>query len=364
MDDIRIGGLILAAGRSSRMGAFKPLLPLGESNIILSSVDKLHSLCGRIAVVVGRNSFQMREVLAPYPYVTVLYNEDFKTAPMFSSVLLGVEYLISKCERMFILPCDTPAFREHTLFVMQKHMNDTGAKAVIPTFCGRAGHPVLIDAKMIRGILNYDGRNGLAGAIKALGGASEAAVPDYGILLDADTPQDYDKLLEYHQKRKIPVHDECEAVFEFMRVPEGIRAHGRATAKRALGIADRLIAAGHAIDRRLVYAGALLHDICRSEPDHARRGAEELCKMGFETAAKAVSEHMSLTDTEKLDESALVYYADKTTADEEYVTLDERERRAQKNFNGNDNAINAALQKIDAAREVEKNIQRLLNAEI
>ena len=349
-------GLILAAGRSSRMGGFKPLLPLGESNIMLSAVDRLQSCCEKIAVITGRNAPQLEEMLPLRPGLTTIFNKDFNTAPMFSSVLLGVDYFKNRCERLFILPCDTPAFSEHTLRVMQKCMNDTGAKAVKPTFRGKPGHPVLIDAAMFRGILCYDGTNGLAGAIEALGGAQAAAVPDYGILLDADTPQDYDYLLQYVESRGVPTLNECEAIFEFKHVPEAIRAHGRAVAKRALEITDSLIAVGHMLDRRLVYAAALLHDICRSEPDHARQGAEALREMGFEKAAQAVSEHMNLEDPEKLDESAVVYYADKTTAGVEYVTLDEREQGSIKRRTGDNEAVNAVLRRINAARTVEKKI--------
>ncbi len=306
MGCIRTAGLILAAGRSSRLGGVKPLLPLGKSKIIQAGVEKLSCCCSEIAVVMGRNAEEVGEALIPYRNVKTIYNEDFETAPMFSSVLLGMEYLADRSERLFLMPCDTPAFREHTLKVMIKYMNVTAAKAVKPAFNGISGHPVLIDISLCHLILDYNGENGLAGAIEAAGGARTVAVPDYGILLDTDTPQDYEKLLQYHQNREIPTPGECEAILDFMRVPQNIRAHGRAVAERAVKIAGKLVTAGYALDCKLIYSAALLHDICRRESNHAKRGAQALRQMGFEKTAHAVSLHMDIIDTEKLDEPAIV----------------------------------------------------------
>lgn len=208
MVDKRTGGLILAAGRSSRMGAFKPLLPLGESNMLLTAVGKLRFCCGSIAVVIGKNSAQMEEAIAPYPYVAAINNKDFKTAPMFSSVALGIEYFMGKCDRLFILPCDIPAFSERTLSAMLKLMDAAKATIIKPTYGGRSGHPVLISSAVFRSILDYGGERGLAGAIEAFGGAAVVAVSDRGILLDADTQQDYERLVEYYKSSEAPDIDE------------------------------------------------------------------------------------------------------------------------------------------------------------
>lgn len=358
MDCTRTVGLILAAGRSSRLGECKALLPMGKSNIICAAVQKLLKYCSEIVIVTGRDALQVKDSITEYPQVKAVYNSNYETTPMFSSVLMGIESVRDKGDRLFILPCDTPAFREHTLGILLKYMNVTAVRAVKPTFGGHSGHPILIDMGLSGEILGYDGGNGLAGALDAAGGVRVVAVPDAGILLDTDTPQDYERLLQYYQNREMPTYDECGAILDFMHVPDNIRAHCRAVEERAINIADELKAVGYPLDRKLIYTAALLHDICRQKEQHAQQGAQILREMGFCKVADIVSEHMDILRPEDLNECAIVYYADKTTVKDEYVTLDEREQRILKYLAGDNEAIAVALRRVAAARTIEREIYR------
>jgi putative nucleotidyltransferase with HDIG domain len=104
--------------------------------------------------------------------------------------------------------------------------------------------------------------------------------------------------------------------------------HCRAVARKAEEIAAPLIIRGCALDRKLIRAGALLHDIARSQPFHARTGADWLTAEGYPKIAKIIAEHENLPEPVRLDESSVVYLADKLIINTEEVPLEERFARS------------------------------------
>lgn len=197
--------LIVAAGRSSRMQAFKPLLPLGERTILETAVDTLQSAGIRdILIVTGFQADAVENRLSGRG-VRFVTNARFAETQMFDSVKTGLEQLAGRCARFFFLPADLPLFRSQTLSALLKAMQHDNAGFVVPTFGGKRGHPILVDARLIEGIRCYTGEGGLRGALASLDCVSiELAVPDQGILFDADTPADYQALLTYRSTMDNP----------------------------------------------------------------------------------------------------------------------------------------------------------------
>ena len=93
----RCDGVVLAAGMSSRMGAFKPLLPLGGKTVIECTVDSL--LAGgaaQVTVVLGRRAPDVAALLQKrYPpnVLTLAVNAAYETTDMLASVKLGLRAL-------------------------------------------------------------------------------------------------------------------------------------------------------------------------------------------------------------------------------------------------------------------------------
>lgn len=97
-------------------------------------------------------------------------------------------------------------------------------------------------------------------------------------------------------------------------------AHSRAVAAEALRIAGALPLA---LDTVLLESAALLHDVARVQPDHAALGGAWLRELGYESAAALVERHHDW-DGDILDESAVLYIADKCVREDRRVTLEER----------------------------------------
>ena len=196
----RTGAVITAAGMSTRMGDFKQTLPFAGMTIVEFVVTHFMNVgVSEIAVVAGYRAGDVRECLEGYP-VTILENRDYATTQMFDSVKIGLNYIMDKCDRCFLTPVDVPAFDERTLIAELS----AGERLVYPVTDGMTGHPILFDSSLIPSILAFDGDGGLRGAFESL--EVSPCLLDVGdalSLLDADTPEDYRKILElYEQKTK------------------------------------------------------------------------------------------------------------------------------------------------------------------
>lgn len=155
-----ISAVLLAAGRSRRMGAFKPLLPFGEHTVAEACIDNLQKGgVGEIVVVVGHRADEVRERLK-HLQVRFAVNED-ALSEMGVSVARGVEQVSAHSEAVFIALVDQPAVPPEVIKFLIKEHERTGARLVVPEYEGRGGHPVLIDSSLREELLNLDPERGL-----------------------------------------------------------------------------------------------------------------------------------------------------------------------------------------------------------
>ena len=143
----------------------------------------------------------------------------------------------------------------------------------------------------------------------------------------------------------IPDEKECERLWNEYGTPENVRAHCLAVADEAVKIcrqlnyrtetlnkayADVLGGKQAAVPVKMlnedaVRAAALLHDIARTERDHAKKGALWLNARGYTQVAAIVGDHMSLPEEEeRISEKSIVFLADKYIKGTKKVTLHHR----------------------------------------
>ncbi|MGI5908665.1 MAG: DVU_1551 family NTP transferase [Christensenellales bacterium] len=343
----RIAGLIVAAGLSSRMQAFKPLLPLGDGTVVSHAVNGLKAAGVRdVRAVVG---FRGNELAAHLSSIGVpsATNESYAGTHMFESVAIGLKWLSEDADAVFVLPGDVPLVKRHSIKALIKAYLNTDAPLIYPAYRGRRGHPPLIAKACFPAILAHGGEDGLRGALRRFEReALTVGLPDPGLLMDADTPTDYERLCRSVRDAEVPPEEVCEAILAWACTPEASIAHARVVGCVAARLAGLLKDAGHPVDPELALAGGLLHDVAKGKKDHGLRGARLLWSLGYPVVAGIVHAHNDPPGdaVSALDERALVYLADKLVLKTSVVGIDARFARAFARF-GDDAAVSSNIQK-------------------
>ena len=197
---MQIGALIVAAGMSSRMGQFKPMLNIGSISVAQRVIATLsQSGVSKIVMVTGYNATILERHLSGNGII-FLRNDHYETTQMFDSVKIGLRYLLDKCDKVLFTPVDVPLFTSRTV----KTILDSGAPLACPMCEGRQGHPILIDNGLIPEILNDCGEMGLKGAMDRCSvPLRRIDVDDPGTIHDADTPEDFSQLVDYHNSQLV-----------------------------------------------------------------------------------------------------------------------------------------------------------------
>lgn len=377
--------LIVAAGRSSRMGAFKPLLALNGKRVLDWELDTLRQGGAReIVVVTGRQKEDVEEAVRAHSFecsgkVTCLHNPDYAENEMFDSVCLGLRYFLNKknspegrtLDGIFFLPVDVPLFTRFTMECEKKAFSQGEGEVFCPCVEGSAGHPLLIRTEGINALLAHHGERGLQGACERLGNrVVPVPVLDLGVVLDADTPEEFSRLEAYQREREIPDAGMCQAILCWFQVKEETRRHSEAVGRFAKALTEACNQALKAqgkeavLNPKLSYAAGLLHDVAKGKADHASEGARWLSQLGHKPVAELVNVHMDLPDSylTTLNEGVLVYLADKMMAKNVPVTVEERFAPKREKFKGNPRALSSLEKRYQRAKQAEKMTEALIGS--
>jgi xanthine dehydrogenase accessory factor len=191
--DIEI--IILAAGKSERMGQQKLLMPYAEKTMIEHIVEKAKgSNAGKVSVVVGSHQEEVTEIIQHLSAKVVL-NRDFEKG-MLSSVQCGFNAISSNSKAGMILLGDQPMVQTKVINKLIDSFYKTGKGIIIPIYKNKRGHPVIIDARYINTINDLNPQVGLRQLmIEHNDDIYEIEVDTNTILKDIDTIEDYKKEL-------------------------------------------------------------------------------------------------------------------------------------------------------------------------
>jgi CTP:molybdopterin cytidylyltransferase MocA len=347
------------------MQRFKPLLPLNGAPVIEHVIRNFRNAgIDDIATVAGYNAEELRHGVEGLG-VRVVFNSRFAEG-MYSSVVAGIGALAEEVEGCLLIPADMPLVRSSTVTYLCRAFGSTGAAVVYPTFEKRRGHPTLISSRLFPAILSGDGTGGLRALLAAHDSeAHEEPVADEGILIDLDTPADYAKAQQRAGQLDLPTPNECEAILDEMQVFPNIVSHCRRVAEVAEKLSIQLNAAGLHLNLNLVKASALLHDLAKGKPDHARAGGQILQEMGFAEVGRVVGLHMDCDFQEggAVDEAAVVYLVDKMVQGNRIVSLSERFQRAFAAARGN-GTLPFVRKRWEMAQSIAGAVERILGADI
>lgn len=123
---------------------------------------------------------------------------------------------------------------------------------------------------------------------------------------------------------------------------DNIRDHSLLVGRCAVTLCDALATNDIRLNRQLVLAGALLHDIAKTicldgHCGHAEQGHAICLELGFDQVAEIVRQHVILDDFDApLSAISLVYYADKRVRHAEIVSLLERRLYIEERYGQDD----------------------------
>lgn len=194
---MKSAAVIVSAGLSSRMGSFKPLLPLESGTVIEHAVSPYIAIgADPIVVVTGYRKEELEQRVRLLP-VTCVENPLYAQTDMLKSVQIGLESLPPDIDVVFVTPGDIPLVASQTLLALLASERD----AAVPVFESQKGHPLMMRAHLVPGACSYRGAGGLRGYLESSGATvSMVAVNDPAVTMDMDTPDDYDRILALCKK--------------------------------------------------------------------------------------------------------------------------------------------------------------------
>ena len=191
---LQIGGVILAAGGSSRMGQLKQLMLIAGQPMVRRVAGAVCAAgLGQVVVVVGAQAEAVTDILTGLP-VEIVVNPDWAKG-MSTSLRLGVRTLRPEIQAAFIILADQPALTEQLMRALVDRYRATRALIVAPFFQGQRGNPVLFDRALFSELLTVEGDRGARGLVSRHEEKMECVdVHDPAVIMDVDTRSDYEQM--------------------------------------------------------------------------------------------------------------------------------------------------------------------------
>lgn len=190
-----VAAVVLAAGRSSRIGEPKALLRMGGRSFVGRIVRTLAS-AGAHPILVVAAPDTAAAIGAAAPEAQLAVNAQPQRGQL-SSLQTGLSALPPTIAAVLFMPVDLPLVRRDTVAALIAEWRRAPAAVVRPVRAGRHGHPVLVDRRVMDALLAAGHDQTTRGIIRhCAGGITDVPVDDEGAFMDVDTREDYARALE------------------------------------------------------------------------------------------------------------------------------------------------------------------------
>lgn len=199
--------IVPAAGHSTRMGRPKLALPLAGRTVVEHVIDALRiGGVHHVIVVVGPHVPE----LVPLAHVAgadvCLLAEP--TSDMRATVEHGLRWVEERFhpqadDRWLLVPADHPVINADVVRQLLSRFGEGSSSILVPVHNGRRGHPTLLAWKHVAGIRALAADQGINAYLRSRAAETlELVVDDEGVLIDLDTPEDYERLVRSFEARK------------------------------------------------------------------------------------------------------------------------------------------------------------------
>lgn len=185
-------GVVLAAGRSTRMGRAKALLESEGRTLLARAADSLgQGGCLGVFVVVPAAAPDVRA--AARQAGTAIIAPDDPDAEPLDSLRIGLAALPADAVAAVVLPVDCPFVRPATVSRLIERVLRADAVAVVPVWRGRDGHPVALHRRLFAHIARERPAGGLRTLLAREPRVERFAVEDEAVTFDLDTPAEAER---------------------------------------------------------------------------------------------------------------------------------------------------------------------------
>ncbi|HJQ29887.1 MAG TPA: nucleotidyltransferase family protein [Rubrobacter sp.] len=187
-------GVVLGAGRSSRFGSPKQLLPFGDTTLLGQVVRNANaSSLDRTVVVLGRASGELREAI-DFGRARVVENTAYGTGCA-SSLLAGLDAAGDDCEALFLLLGDQPGVVPEFIDRALSDWRDERPWAAVCSYMSKPGHPFAFSREAFEDLRGLHGDKAVWKLIEAYPERVREIEIDAALPPDVDAPEDYDRAL-------------------------------------------------------------------------------------------------------------------------------------------------------------------------
>lgn len=357
--------IILATGYASCMERFKPLMKIDGKTPLKRCIELFkNSGISDIIVVTGylddRIKKELNDIKDTLKDIKVVINNKYSEG-MCSSIIAGVESFSKETDAFFILPVDIPSVRECTVKKMMKSYEKIKNGILYPRFAKVKGHPTLVPYRLFQEIITSNCKGGLMELFnKYKKQWHYEQVADRGILLNMDTKENIQLILEHILVYPCPDYEECMEILRLCKVSGDVVNHMKGVSELAKKISLLLNEKGSNLNINYVYAGALLHDLAKGKKNHAELGAKIVEGFGYKCLNEIIYEHMQLKTKYGIGEKEIVYLCDKLIKGSKLVTLKERFAGAFSRYKDMPNILENVNNKYTDAKMLKKNIEEIL----
>jgi molybdenum cofactor cytidylyltransferase len=189
-----IPAIVLAAGRSSRMGRAKASLPLADGTFLTRIVRTFRAAgVEDVIVVVGHDAEAIATTFAASGLdARFVLNPEYDRGQL-SSLVTGIAAIDRPgVAATLVTLVDVPLVSEHTVRAVVARYHSSRAAIVRPTSGERHGHPLLIDRSLFAELRRADPGAGAKPIVRAHASAEgDLPIDDEGAFTDIDTEEEY-----------------------------------------------------------------------------------------------------------------------------------------------------------------------------
>ena len=196
------GIIVLAAGKSSRLGNIKQLLLFNGKTLLQHVIDGATVTGARpVVVIAGANANMVTTSIRNVSKLDILINENWELG-ISSGIVAGVHHIMSlshSIRKIIIAVCDQPFVSSALFEQLDQTQEKTGKPIVACTYADTIGTPALFTLKYFDQLLSLEGDEGAKKILK--NNRADVATVDFPKGdIDIDTQKDYELLINEHKR--------------------------------------------------------------------------------------------------------------------------------------------------------------------